>query len=98
MNQDNQENDLVEQMEGMNIVNPVESESAWQSIYQYMYPQLKSTYDFNLEYYHRFSRGEFDKLYTNPARIEFNIERHRNEMARIIEVRTLLRRLAGHRR
>ena len=84
----NQENDLVEQ-------NPVESESAWQSIYQYMYPQLKSTYDFNLEYYHRFSN---DELYTTPERQEFNIERHRNEMARIIQVRFLLRRLAGHRR
>jgi len=83
----NEENDLVEQ-------NPVESESAWQSIYQYMYPQLRSTYDFNQEYYHRFSDGE---LYTTPDRQEFNIERHRNEMARIIQVRVLLRRLAGHR-
>lgn len=89
----NQENDLVEQMEQMNV-NSVESISAWDAIYQYMYPQLKRDYDRNDLMYNMFSTEE---SVLEPQEQLREIEKYRNEISRIIQVRAVLRRFAGYR-
>ncbi len=87
------ENDLAEQMEQMNIQNPVESIGAWDAIYNYMYPELKREYDMTEMMYQVVSSG--GGLFPDEQQREIN--RFRNEMANILQVRHLLRRMAGYR-
>lgn len=87
------ESDITEQMEQMSIKSPVESVGAWDAIYSYMYPELKREYESNERLY---------QLMTEPGGLlpndqEREINRYRNEMMRVIQVRRMLRRLAGYR-
>ena len=86
------ENDLAEQMEQMNIQNPVESIGAWDAIYNYMYPELKREYEMTEMMYQLSSGGSL-----LPDEQQREINRFRNEMANILQVRHLLRRMAGYR-
>jgi hypothetical protein len=88
------ESDITEQMEQMTIQSPIESVGAWDAIYSYMYPELKREYDRNeLMYQMMF----FDETALTPDEQEREINRYRNEMMRVIQVRRMLRRLAGYR-
>jgi hypothetical protein len=88
------DNDLAEQMDQMNIQSPLESVGAWDAIYHYMYPELKREYDRNELMYQMMSLEETTLM---PDEQEREINRYRNEMMRVIQVRGMLRRLAGYR-
>jgi len=88
------ESDLAEQMEQMTIQSPVESVGAWDAIYHYMYPELKREYDRNELMYQMMSLEDSALM---PDEQEREINRYRNEMMRVIQVRRMLRRLAGYR-
>jgi len=87
------DNDLAEQMEQMTIQSPLENVGAWDAIYSYMYPELKREYDRNELMYQMMT--EPGGLTPEEQAIEMN--RYRNEMMRVIQVRGMLRRLAGYR-
>ncbi len=88
------DNDLAEQMDQMNIQSPLENVGAWDAIYHYMYPELKREYDRNELMYQMMSLEESTLM---PDEQEREINRYRNEMMRVIQVRGMLRRLAGYR-
>ena len=89
------DNNLAEQMEQMNIQSPLENVGAWDAIYSYMYPELKREYDRNELMYHQMMILEESDMM--PDEQEREITRYHNEMMRVIQVRGMLRRLAGYR-
>lgn len=86
--------ELTEQMEQMSIQSPVESVGAWDAIYSYMYPELKRQHEIAE---HMYSVMSLEESVLRPDEQEREINRYRNEMMRVIQVRRMLRRLAGYR-
>jgi len=89
------DNDLTEQINNMNIESSTENVGAWDAIYNYIYPELKREYLRHELMYSMMSLDEESAL--TPVEQEREIERYRNEMMRVLQVRGMLRRLAGYR-
>lgn len=87
------ENNLSEQIDQMNIQSPLENVGAWDAVYSYMYPELKREYDRNQAMYQMMS----EPLGLTPQERTREMDRYRNEMMKVIQVRGVLRRLAGYR-
>ena len=79
----------------------VQSISAWDAIYNHVYPHLKNEFQ---EHEQNFMSAMFEppdpEVLSPEEQMTIQVEEmeyFRNEMARVIQVRALLRRLAGYR-